>query len=91
MISATNLLDVTDLAPLVRVPTLVLHARDDRRPPFEQGRLLASLIPDSRFVALDSSNHILLEDEPAWTVFMAEVEAFLASEHPGRPERVRRS
>jgi DNA-binding SARP family transcriptional activator/pimeloyl-ACP methyl ester carboxylesterase len=82
LLSTTNLLDVTDLAPLVRVPTLVLHARDDRRPPFEQGRLLASLIPDSRFVALDSSNHILLEDEPAWPVFMAEVEAFLASEHP---------
>jgi hypothetical protein len=37
------------------------------------------LIPDSRFVALDSSNHILLEDEPAWAVFLAEVEAFLAT------------
>ena len=77
VLDVTGGIDVVDLAPLVRAPTLVLHARDDHRPPFEQGRLIASLIPDSRFVTLDSSNHILLEDEPAWPVFMAEVEAFL--------------
>jgi pimeloyl-ACP methyl ester carboxylesterase len=61
----------------VRAPTLVLHARDDQRPPFDQGRLMASLISDSRFVALESDNHILLADEPAWPQFLAEVEAFL--------------
>ncbi|HET8663883.1 MAG TPA: alpha/beta fold hydrolase [Nocardioides sp.] len=82
VLEVTGDIDVVDLAPSVQAPTLVLHARDDRRPPFEQGRLLASLIPDSRFVALDSSNHILLGDEPAWPVFLAEVEAFLAT--PGR-------
>ena len=71
--------DVTKDAPRVRVPTLVLHARDDRRAPFEQGRLAASLIPGSRLVALESSNHILLADEPAWPVFLREVEAFLAA------------
>jgi DNA-binding SARP family transcriptional activator/pimeloyl-ACP methyl ester carboxylesterase len=79
VLDITGGIDVVGLAPLVQAPTLVLHARDDHRPPFEQGRLLASLIPDSRFVALDSSNHILLGDEPAWPVFMAEVEAFLAT------------
>src|SRR5690606_20970010 len=73
-------IDVMAEAPLVRAPTLVLHARDDRRPPFSQGLLLASLIPGARFVALDSANHILLEDEPAWPVFLREVEAFLAEE-----------
>jgi pimeloyl-ACP methyl ester carboxylesterase/DNA-binding SARP family transcriptional activator len=78
ILDLSGLIDVTDQAPLVRVPTLVLHARDDQRPPFEQGRLLASLIPDSRFVALESSNHILLADEPAWPVFLREVESFLA-------------
>jgi pimeloyl-ACP methyl ester carboxylesterase len=79
VLDVTGGIDVVDLARLVRAPTLVLHARDDHRPPFEQGRLLASLIPNSRFVALDSSNHILLADEPAWPVFMAEVDAFLAT------------
>ncbi len=70
--------DIVDIAPQVKAPTLVLHARDDRRPPLEQGRLLASLIPNSRFVVLESSNHILLADEPAWSVFLAEVEDFLS-------------
>jgi DNA-binding SARP family transcriptional activator/pimeloyl-ACP methyl ester carboxylesterase len=81
----TDEIDITDLARQVRVPTLVLHARDDRRPPFEQGRLLATLIPGSRFVALDSSNHVLLEHEPAWQVFLTEVEAFLATEQAPTP------
>ena len=34
--------------------------------PVEEGRLLAALIPDARLVLLDSANHILLADEPAW-------------------------
>lgn len=72
-----NRLDVTDLAPQVRCPTLVLHARDDQRVPFSEGRLLAGLIPGARFVPLDSSNHVLL-DEPAWATFMAAVREFLA-------------
>ena len=71
-------IDVLQEAPLVQVPTLVLHARNDQRVPFEQGRLMASLIPGSRFVTLESCNHVLLADEPAWPVFLREVEAFLA-------------
>lgn len=70
-------IDVTELAQQVRVPTLVLHSRDDAGIPFEEGRLLATLIPDARFVPLESKNHILLEDEPAWSRFLAEVRAFL--------------
>jgi len=78
VLELTGPVDVTGVAPKVRAPTLVLHAREDQRPPFDQGRLLASLIPDSRFVALESRNHILLADEPAWPVFLEEVESFLA-------------
>ena len=50
--------------------------------PFEEGRRLAALIPDSRFVALESKNHILLESEPAWQRFLAEMHAFLSSSEP---------
>ena len=70
-------LDVSALTPSVSAPTLVLHGRDDQVIPFKTGRRLASLLPDSRFVPLDTDNHILLSDEPAWPVFLAEVEAFL--------------
>jgi hypothetical protein len=34
-------------------------------------------------VTLDSENHILLEDEPAWAAFTSEIEAFLADQAPG--------
>lgn len=70
-------IDVTDLAQQVTMPTLVLHSRNDAGIPFEEGRLLAGLIPGARFVPLDSQNHILLDGEPAWTRFLAEVHAFL--------------
>jgi pimeloyl-ACP methyl ester carboxylesterase len=74
---AFGAIDVTDDAPLVTAPTLILHARGDMVPPIDQGRQLAALIPDSRFVTLDSKNHLLLEHEPAWTRFLVEVERFL--------------
>lgn len=70
-------IDVSALAPQIRCPTLVLHATGDARVPFEEGRLLAGLIPDARFVSLASRNHVLLEDEPAWRVWFDEVNAFL--------------
>jgi pimeloyl-ACP methyl ester carboxylesterase/DNA-binding CsgD family transcriptional regulator len=75
-------MDVTDQARLVAMPTLVLHARHDDAIPFEEGRLLATLIPNARFVPLDSRNHILLEEEPAWARFLAEVHAFLGVNEP---------
>lgn len=70
-------IDVTDRAPEVSVPTLVLHSRQDAAIPFEEGRLLAGLIPDARFVPLDSRNHILTEAEPAWKRFLDELHEFL--------------
>lgn len=70
-------IDVTDLAALVTTPTLVMHPQGDASIPFEESLLLASLIPSARFVPLDSQNHILRSEEPAWTRFIAEVHAFL--------------
>jgi pimeloyl-ACP methyl ester carboxylesterase len=70
-------IDVTALAPGVACPTLMLHSREDRRVPVASARDLASLIPDCRFVSLPSRNHLLL-DEPAWPVFLGEIDRFLA-------------
>lgn len=70
-------IDVTHLLGRVSVPTLVLHARGDMRCPFDEGKLVAASIPGSRFVSLDSRNHLLLEHEPAWHEFLHETRAFL--------------
>ena len=74
---ANDNVDVSDLLPQIKVPTLVLHCRDDGMVPFEEGRRLAALIPDARFVALEGQNHLILENEPAWPRFIEEVRAFL--------------
>ncbi len=77
MRAASGEVDVRHLAGQLQAPTLVLHARGDAVVPFDEGRLLATLIPGARFVSLESNNHILLEDEPAWSQFVREVHSFL--------------
>ena len=73
-------IDITDTARRVPQPALVLHARHDRAVPYEEGRRLASLLPDARFVTLETDNHILQEGEPAWEAFLAEVRTFLGDD-----------
>jgi pimeloyl-ACP methyl ester carboxylesterase/DNA-binding winged helix-turn-helix (wHTH) protein len=70
-------IDVSDLAPQVTVPTLILAGRREPDGVFEQSRILASLIPGSRLVPLDTGNHLLPERDPAWPRFLAEIDAFL--------------
>ncbi|HET9493381.1 MAG TPA: alpha/beta fold hydrolase [Chloroflexia bacterium] len=81
-------LDLTEVARAARVPTLVLHAREDAVVPFEEGRQLAALIPGARFVPLESKNHILLEDEHAWERLLAEMYSFLGVEAEDAGPRV---
>lgn len=71
-------IDVIDLLPKVSAPTLVMHCRHDNLVPFEEGRRIATLIPNAKFVSLDSENHVPLPGEPAWQKFIAEIEAFLS-------------
>ncbi len=70
-------IDVKHLAKQVEVPTLIFHVTGDKVVPFEAGRRLASMIPEARFVPLESENHILLENDPAWSRFLAEVRTFI--------------
>jgi DNA-binding NarL/FixJ family response regulator len=65
------------LAPKVKCPTLISHARQDAAIPFDEGRALAALIPGARFVPLESRNHYLVEGEPAWLQLVEELEEFL--------------
>jgi DNA-binding CsgD family transcriptional regulator len=66
--------------PLVMSATwLIVHPERDAVVPIAEGRLLASLIPDCRFIQLDSENHMPLPDEPEWPRLLGELRAFLAA------------
>jgi len=69
-----------DLRPLLRhikAPTLVMHANRDNAVPFEEAKVIAGGIKGAKLKVLDSNNHILFENEPAWPEFLAELEDFL--------------
>ncbi len=80
LLEARGHMDIAASLADVRVPTLVLHARNDQVVPVSEGRFLASHIPGAEFVELDSRNHVLLEPEPAWARFQ---EAVLNFARPG--------
>ena len=82
---ARGAVDVVSSAPRVDARTLVIHARGDRVVPVEEGRLLAALIPGARLVVLDSANHILLADEPAWEEFVSTLDEFLGTSEFSAP------
>jgi DNA-binding winged helix-turn-helix (wHTH) protein/alpha-beta hydrolase superfamily lysophospholipase len=79
IMQATGDVDITHLLPQVKVPTLVLHCRNDAAISFDEGRKLAAGISGARFVALESRNHLVLESEPAWGRLFDEISAFLKS------------
>ncbi len=56
-------IDVSDLAPRIRVPTLVVHGSEDAAVPVELGRQLASLIPGARFHLEPGGGHVASDAE----------------------------
>ena len=77
-------IDVSGSAAKISCPTLVVHANRDAVAPVEEGKRLAQMIPDARFLQLDSPNHFLLRDEPAWAAFLDELYDFLPTPAPER-------
>jgi pimeloyl-ACP methyl ester carboxylesterase/DNA-binding CsgD family transcriptional regulator len=77
LLESRAVMDVTSLLNKVRVPTLVLHASGDAVVPITEGHILAAGIPGAQFIELESKNHILLENEPAWERFCEEVLKFM--------------
>lgn len=75
-------IDVRNLLPKIKVPTLVLHCRGDRAVPIRFGRELAAGIAGAKFVPLDGENHVFLEDESASRAFFREVSNFLGDKRP---------
>jgi len=91
LFEARGLVDVTAEAGKVAARTLVVHARGDLLVPVAEAHLLAQLIPDSRLVVLDSANHILLADEPAWEDFVATLHDFLRAPRVRTPSLAKRA
>ncbi len=77
LIAAYETMDVADLLCQVRCPTLVIHSRGDPRVPLDEGRYISGRIQGARFITLESRNHILLEQEPAWQQFLDELQTFV--------------
>lgn len=75
-----NRIDVSDMLSDIRSPTLVMHARNDRRVPFANGHMVAHSIPNAEFVPLESNNHLLLEHQPAWRQFLDETARFVRAD-----------
>jgi DNA-binding winged helix-turn-helix (wHTH) protein/pimeloyl-ACP methyl ester carboxylesterase len=70
-------IDVRPLLAQVKAATLVIHCDRDSAVPAAEGRLLAAEIPDARYVSLPGANHLMLENEPAWSLFLEELGLFL--------------
>ena len=80
-------IDVRNVLPSVRVPTLVMHRRGDACLAFEEGRYVASLIPESEFVEFEGEDHLPFignQDEVIQTI-----ERFVTGlDSSGEPDRV---
>ena len=87
LLDAFSWIDVSASAARVRCPTLVLHANQDAIVPFEEGRILAALIPGARLETLESRNHVLLEHEPAWSRLLEQLGQFIQAPAQPLPER----
>jgi pimeloyl-ACP methyl ester carboxylesterase/DNA-binding winged helix-turn-helix (wHTH) protein len=73
-------IDVRHILPTIRVPTLVLHRTGDRCLQLDEGRYVASLIPNARFVELAGDDHLpFVGDQDA---LLDEVERFLTLARP---------
>jgi pimeloyl-ACP methyl ester carboxylesterase/DNA-binding winged helix-turn-helix (wHTH) protein len=73
-------IDVRDVLPSIRVPTLVVHRREDRCLLVEEGRYLASRIPNARLIELPGADHLpFVGDQDA---LLDHVEEFLLERRP---------
>jgi pimeloyl-ACP methyl ester carboxylesterase/DNA-binding CsgD family transcriptional regulator len=89
LLNITFNVEVQEAAKRIKCPTLVINLDRDAMVQIEEGRRLASLIPEARFMHLNSNNHMLLPEEPAWARFLAGAESFLAeADAPTVPKNI---
>jgi class 3 adenylate cyclase len=80
-------IDVRDVLPSIRVPTLVLHRAEDSFLKVEHSRYIASKVPGARYVELDGGDNMFsLGDSDA---LLGEIEEFLTgTRHEREPDRM---
>ncbi len=88
LLTARADINVAPLPAQVRVPSLVIHARDDAVVPLSEGEFLAREIPDAEFAVLEGRNHILQLEDQAWHDFCRLVEDFTGQRSPGIMQRL---
>jgi pimeloyl-ACP methyl ester carboxylesterase len=76
-------IDVRDILPTIRVPTLVLHRTGDLIAPVEGARLMAERIPDARLVEFEGTDHVPFTGD--FEPVMDEMEEFLTGTRHARP------
>jgi pimeloyl-ACP methyl ester carboxylesterase len=74
-------IDIRDVLPTIRVPTLVMHRRDDLDASVEEGRFIAERIPGARFVELAGADHLVWTEDP--DAVLDEVQEFLTGARGG--------
>lgn len=80
-------IDIRDVLPAIRVPTLVIHRTGDRVIPIESGRYLAQHIPDAKLAELPGQDHFPFVGD--MDAIVDEIEEFLTGSRRNRePDRV---
>ncbi len=69
-------IDIRDVLPTVRVPTLVMHGAEDQVVPVEVGRYTAQRVPTARLVELPGLGHLALGGPRADRI-QVEIQRFL--------------
>jgi pimeloyl-ACP methyl ester carboxylesterase/class 3 adenylate cyclase len=88
--TATNNIDVRNLAPKIRAPTLIIQVRNDQIVPLENGRELASLIPGARLAVIEGRDHVYVDGDGEEEQLVRELRPFLTDElQPPPPPRPR--
>jgi class 3 adenylate cyclase len=80
-------IDIRQVLPAIRVPTLILHSVNDQTLPIGGSRYIAEHVPGARLIELTGADHIpWLADADA---VVEEVEEFLTgARHGAEPDRV---
>jgi pimeloyl-ACP methyl ester carboxylesterase/class 3 adenylate cyclase len=83
VVAALFEIDVRDVLPSIRVPTLILHRTGDRVAPVEGARLMAEKIPDARLVEFEETDHLPFSGD--FNSMLDEMEEFLTGARQARP------